>query len=111
MIDPLAEPLASGQGSTSFTRLTGTLAIEGSALRTDNLAADGKNYHVALSGRGSLLTGMVEGKAKLRMMDAAGKPKDTVPLLLSGSWRSPVIAPDQGTKKSERATEPTDARG
>ena len=98
MIDPLAEPLHGGAGSTSFLKLAGTLAIEGSALRADNLTAEGKNFRVAFAGRGSLLTGFVEARAKLSTWDAGGKNKDTIPVMITGTWREPVIAPDQPTK-------------
>ncbi len=102
MTDPLAEPMAPGAGATDFTHLAGTLAIESSILSTADLAIEGENYTVALAGRGSLLTGSVEAKAKL----ATKEQQTPIPLTISGTWRAPLIAPDQVSLRQVGAGQP-----
>ena len=94
MIDPLAEPMPPGGGSAPFGRLAGTIAIANSILSSSDLTLEGADYSVALEGRGSLITGTVEGNATLAMNAAAGK---TIPLAISGTWRAPLIGPRRVT--------------
>ena len=90
MADPLAEPVPGGEGSTRFHRLAGTLAVAGSTISSDDVVLEGGDYTVNLSGRGSLLTGSVTGKARLAM-----NADDPVPLAITGTWRAPLFGPDQ----------------
>ncbi len=101
MADPLAEPMEGGLGSTAFKRLTGTVNIASNVLTTDDLLIEGESYDVALNGRGSLLTGSLEAKAKLTVKkDGGGAP---IPLAITGTVRKPLIAPDQTTLRDTPA--------
>ncbi len=103
MIDPLAEPMPLGDGSASFDELAGTLVIANSILSTSDLTLKGKDYAVALTGRGSLVTGSVEANATLAMKAGAGK---TIPLAVTGTWRAPLIGPRQLTLEGGGAGQP-----
>ena len=96
MIDPLAEPMPPGDGSVAFGKLAATVAIANSILSTSDLTLEGQDYSVALSGRGSLVTGSVEANATLAMKAGDGK---TIPLSVTGTWRAPLIGPRQLTLK------------
>jgi hypothetical protein len=52
----------------------------------------GRSFTLSLAGKGSLITGSVEAKAKLAMGSADSPP---IPLAISGTWRAPLIGPDQ----------------
>ena len=88
MADPLAEPLeaVAVAGSTIFTRLAATLTIGNGGLSTEDLTMSGNGYSLALSGKGSLISGLVEAKATL-----ASRFGD-IPLNVTGRWRVPLIA-------------------
>ena len=103
MIDPLAEPMPPGDGSAPFSKLAGTIAIANSVLSTGDLTLAGPDYAVALNGRGSLLTGSIEGQATLTMKAGAGK---TIPLSLTGTWRAPLIGPRQLTLMGKDTGQP-----
>lgn len=103
MVDPLAEPMPAGNGSTAFGKLAATLTIANSILSTSDLTVEGQDYAVALNGRGSLLTGSVEAKATLATKAGAGK---TIPLAVSGTWRQPLIGPRQLTLKDSGNGQP-----
>ncbi len=103
MIDPLAEPMPPGDGATPFSRLAATLTLANSVLSTGDLAVEGEGYAVALSGRGSLITGTVEANATLTMKADPGK---TIPLAVTGTWRTPLIGPRQVTLRGGEAGQP-----
>jgi AsmA protein len=86
MADPLAEPLEAVAGSTAFSRLAATLTMGNGGLSTGDLTMSGSGYSLALSGKGSLISGLVEAKATL-----AGRFGD-IPLNVTGRWRVPLIA-------------------
>jgi hypothetical protein len=67
-------------------------------LSTDGLTVEGKDYSVALSGRGSLLTGSIEATAELAMKGAAAA---AIPLAITGSWRAPLIGPGKTTMQDD----------
>ncbi len=100
MIDPLAEPMPPGNGSAPFGKLAGTVAIANSILSTSDLTVDGKDYTVALNGRGSLITGSVEASATLAMK---ADPGQAIPLSVTGTWRTPLIGPRQVTLRDDQA--------
>ncbi len=99
MVDPLAEPMPAGSGSADFDKLAGTLAIENNTLSTKDLTVEGNTYSVVLTGRGSLLTGTVEATARLAMNADKGT---TIPLAITGTWRAPMIGPDQLTLQRDQ---------
>jgi AsmA protein len=105
MVDPLAEPMPPGDGSSAFSKLAGTVAIANSILSTGDLTLEGQDYSVALSGRGSLISGSIEANATLAMNAGAGK---TIPLAVTGTWRAPLIGPRQLTL---RGGDPGQPRG
>lgn len=88
MADPLAEPLEPTDGTTAFSSLAATLAISGGILSTEDLVLRGTGLTVTLSGTGSVLTGLIDAKARLT---TAGID---VPVAVTGRWRAPVIARD-----------------
>ncbi len=94
MVDPLAEPMPPGNGSASFGKLAATLTIANGALSTGDLTMEGQDYAVALNGSGSLITGSVKANATLAMKAGSGK---TIPLVVTGTWRAPLIGPRQLT--------------
>ncbi len=94
MADPLAEPMPPGDGSAPFSKLDATLAIADNMVSASDLKLAGQNYTVALSGRGSLVTGSIEANATLTMGAAAGQ---TIPVAVTGTWRAPLIGPRQVT--------------
>ncbi len=103
MTDPLAEPMPPGEGSTPFAKLAGTVRLENSILATGDMKLKGKDYAVALNGRGSLITGSVEANATLAMKSGGGK---TVPLAITGTWLKPLIGPRQLTLRDQTAGQP-----
>lgn len=88
MSDPLAEPLPAGSGTTSFSDLTATLNIGEGNLATENLVMEGNGFMLALTGKGSVLNGLVDARARI---DTAS---ETVPIAITGKWRAPVVARD-----------------
>lgn len=86
MADPLAEPLDAVAGSTAFSRLATTLTIGNGGLSTEDLTMSGSGYSLALAGKGSLISGLIEAKATL-----ASRFGD-IPLDITGRWRVPLIA-------------------
>ena len=103
MVDPLAEPMPPGDGSAAFGKLAGTVAIANSILSTSDLTLEGQDYSVALSGRGSLITGSIEASATLATKAGAGK---TIPLAVTGTWRAPLIGPRQLTLRGDDPGQP-----
>ena len=103
MVDPLAEPMPPGDGSAAFGKLAATLTIANSVLSTGDLTLEGKDYTVALSGRGSLITGSVEANATLATKAGDGR---TIPLAITGTWRAPLIAPRQLTLQDAGSGQP-----
>jgi len=86
MADPLADPMDTFGGSTSFSNLAATLAVGDGGLATEDLSMKGAGFSLTLSGKGSLINGLIEGNANL----AHGS--DSIPLKINGRWRAPVIA-------------------
>jgi AsmA protein len=86
MADPLAEPMDTFGGSTAFSNLTATLAIGDGGLAAEDLSMKGAGFDLALSGKGSLINGLIEGNAEL------SREPDASPLKITGRWRAPIIA-------------------
>ena len=86
LIDPLAEPIAGGSGTTSFDSLAMDLAIDDGTINTTGLVMRGNDFRLSLAGKGSLFTGAVDGHARL----ATGL--GVVPLAIGGTWQKPVIS-------------------
>ncbi len=99
--DPLAEPIGPTATSTAFKRMTGTLAVAGGVLETDDLVAEGDGFHLAIDGWGSVLSGLVDAKATLATVTNSGKTRD-VPLTISGSWWEPQFALDRERMKQQQ---------
>ncbi len=89
---PVAGALEAAKGSTGFTSMAGTLSIGGGTLETNDLVAEGKGYRVAVSGWGSLVSGIVNATATLA---TAGNGAREVPLRIGGTWWAPEFTLDQ----------------
>ena len=90
--DPLAEPVAAGTGRTRFTKLATTLVVAEGSVATDDLALTAGDVRIALSGRGSIVTGLVDATATITVDNAGGAGRE-VPVTIAGTWREPVVAP------------------
>ncbi len=86
-VDPPAAPIGPTTTATDFTSLAGSLSIGGGTLETHDLVAEGKGYRVAVSGWGSVVSGIVNAKATLST--AATGPTHEVPLTIGGTWWAP----------------------
>ncbi len=87
------EPVSPGYGVMPFSRMAGTIAVNGGTFQTDNLTVSGKGFDVALSGWGSLVSGLVEAKSSLAMATSADKVQD-IPVAITGTWRRPQFEID-----------------
>ena len=102
MADPLAEPMTAGTGTTAFAELAGKLAVEGGALSAKDLTVEGADYTLVLNGSSSLLTGSLDARAKLAM---TGKDP-AIPVAITGTWRAPLIGPDQPAAQPQGVGQP-----
>ncbi len=89
--DPPAAPLGVAQTSTDFTSMAGTLSIGGGTLETNDLVAEGKGYRVAVSGWGSVVSGIINATATLATADNGARE---VPLRIGGTWWAPEFTLD-----------------
>ena len=90
--DPLADPVGPTTARTRFTTMAGTLAVGGGVLETVDLAAEGDDFRIVVSGWGSLLSGLVNGKAELA---TGANNRPPIPLSIDGTWWEPVFALDR----------------
>ncbi len=93
-------PLTAGaaddrRGRTPFTRASGTFAIADGVARTSDIAMDGPNLHVALSGSAQLPTREIDfkGTASLKHPEGGGNSFD-LPFVVQGPWNDPYVLPD-----------------
>jgi AsmA protein len=93
--DPLAEGIVPPTASAKFVKMTGTMSVAGGVLQTENLVAEGDSYSLSVHGWGSLLSGVLDGKATLAL-SAGGGGVSEVPLTVGGSWWNPQFALDRG---------------
>lgn len=89
MLEPEdAPPVRPVSGSTPFTRLAGTVTITQGDLLTDLLRLDSPDLTLTVSGRGSILNGILDAKAEI----TSGAL--TIPAEITGRWRAPTISRD-----------------
>ena len=73
---------------------------------TDDLTHDGQRLHASpLAGKGSVLNGLVDAKARDRHGGA-----DEVPLAITGRWRAPIVARDARTEPAPATVQPAGRR-
>jgi len=103
MADPLSEPMRPGTATTAFADLTATLTISEGNLTTDDLTMTGEGFALAMAGKGSVLNGLVDAKARIMT------ERDEVPIAITGRWRVPTIARDTTTAAPEEDRSGSDA--
>jgi AsmA protein len=89
---PLAEPVQPGPESTAFSDLTASLVIAEGNLATDDLLMLGDGFRLTVAGRGSVLNGLIDARARIEMAER------TVPIAITGKWRAPLVSPTSDTE-------------
>jgi uncharacterized protein involved in outer membrane biogenesis len=84
--DPFAGPLVGAGGETSFHQVDADVTLAKGVLSTSDMFMEGDDFRLALSGRGSLLSGATEAQATLT------NATELIPLSIAGTWRQPAIA-------------------
>jgi AsmA protein len=85
LADPLAQPITANGGTTSFNATTASFEVNGADLKTDDLFMEGTDFHLSLSGHGSVASGVVEARAVVT------NATETIPIAVSGTWQAPEI--------------------
>jgi hypothetical protein len=88
--------MQAGDSVTVFSDLTATLAIAEGNLATDDLSMVGNGYTVGVAGKGSVLNGLIDAKARIVAGETA------VPVTITGKWRAPVVARETATAAPEQ---------
>jgi AsmA protein len=86
LTNPDAGPVRGGGGVTEFRDLSASFAVSGPDISTSDLFMAGNEFHLSLSGHGSLTSGATEARAVLT------NSTETIPVLVAGTWRQPAIA-------------------
>jgi AsmA protein len=97
LADSPTAPLPASSATMDFTKLGGSVALNAGILETTDTVMDGNSFRVALTGWGSLSSGVINAKARLGPLPGAGGDSQTkvVPIAVSGTWRKPVITLDR----------------
>ncbi len=95
---PDAGPIETVGGRTHFSSLSATIGIAGGSLVTSDLRMTGPGYSLELSGKGSVVTGSVEGTADIV------RPFGRVAVSIGGRWRAPVVARQDAPEAPGQAT-------
>jgi AsmA protein len=84
--DPTAGPVVASGGETDFHEATASFAVAGLDLSSRDLFMEGDEFHLSLSGKGSLASGAIDARATLT------NTTETIPVSFAGTWRQPAIA-------------------